>query len=176
MARRDVALAENSKAALNDFLIDLHDIWYVWYEKSVTRHYWLWLPITVFALLSGFATSIIAALATEESLKGFAFVRILLVVLPALGAALSTVAVQSRLHDRYNLREDGRRAVQALWNEGRRRFAAATTAQEYTTIHADLEARLDRIEKDQAIGFFSLAAPPSQKPQATGTDMTAAKS
>jgi hypothetical protein len=158
MARRDVPLANNPKDALDVFLIDIHDIYYVWYEKSVNRHNRLWLPITWFGLFSGFATSIIAALATEESFKHFTIIRILLVVLPALGSALISISVQSGLQERYQLREMGRRGVQKLWNEGRASYAEATTPEQYSSIYRDLAARLDQIEKQQAIGFFSIAA------------------
>ena len=137
-------------------MLDVHDIYYVWYEKSVRRHYWLWLPITVVALLSGFATSIIAALATQESFGQFAVIRVLLVVLPALGAAVSTVAIQSRLYERYHLRENGRRDMQALWNEGRGKFAAAKTPEDYKSVYDELVARLNEIERHQAADFFSL--------------------
>jgi hypothetical protein len=157
MARRNVPIADNPKDALADLLSDLHDIYYVWYEKASQRHYWMWLTTTIIGLLSGFATSIIAALATEESLRGFAIIRILLVVLPAVGASASTIAVQSRLHERHRLRENGREGVQCLWNEGRGKYAAAKCPDDYTIIYNNLVERLSVIEKGQAVEFFSFA-------------------
>lgn len=157
MAERPTSLADDPKKALEDFLLELRQVYYPWYDRSVGRHYWLWLPIHLIGLFSGFATSIIAALATEESFKSFGLVRLLLVLLPALGAALSTVVVQSRLHERYQLRENGRIAIQNQWNEGRRKYAAARTAEEYSTIHAELVQRVNQIEAEQSASFFSLA-------------------
>ena len=158
MARSQAPLSGDPKDALAAFLIELHDLYYLWYAKSVTWHYAIWLPLHLAALLIGAATAVVAALATEESLKGLGIGRVLLVILPLVGTALSTAVVQSRLHHRYELRENGRRLVQSLWNEGRRRYAAATSPQEYSAIHEDLEKRLDRIEAEQGASFFSLVS------------------
>ena len=148
-------LADDPKAALSDFLGSLHDVFYVWYDRSVRRHYRTWLPLQIITLLSGFATSILAALMSDEAFKGLGTGRIALVVLPALGGAASTIAVQARLYDRYQLRESGRAAVQALYLEGQRRFAAAQVPEDYTSIHQDLQERLGAIETAQGEGFFS---------------------
>jgi hypothetical protein len=81
-----------------------------------------------------------------------------LILLPALGSAATTVAVQSKLYERYQLREKGRLAVQSLYNEGRVKFAAASNdTQSYSAIHAELAKRLEQIENEQGTSFFSLA-------------------
>jgi hypothetical protein len=158
MSARELAFADNPKAALDQFLSDLIEKYYPWYRRSVTLHYWLSVPIQIFALLSGFGTSILAALVTDQTFKSISFIRVLLILLPALGAAAATVAVQSKLYDRYELREKGRHAIQSLYNEGRMRYAAATSSQDYTDIHIDLVKRVDQIEAEQSARFFSLTA------------------
>ena len=157
MATVASSLADNPKKALVDFLRELREEYYPWYASSSTWHYRIWLPIHLIGLFSGFATAILAAIATEEWFKNYSAIRILLILLPALGTALTTVAVQSRLHERYQLREEGRRKIQDLWNEGRRRYAAATTPEDYTAIHAEMTKQVDQIEKEQSDVFFSLA-------------------
>jgi hypothetical protein len=165
MTRTQTSLPGNPKDALAAFLLELHDLYYDWYERSVNRHYAIWLPLHLAALLIGAATTVVAALASDEALAGHGIGRVLLVILPLLGTALSTAVVQSRLHQRYQLRENGRRQVQVLWNEGRRRFAAATAPEEFSAIHEELEKRLDQIEGEQGASFFSLVATaaPTQK-------------
>jgi len=148
-------LPDTPKAALESFLNDLHTTYYVWYDRSVRRHYNTWLPLQFLTLGSGFASSIIAALLTDDAFKGLSAGRIALVVLPAIASAAATIAAQSRLYDRYQLRERGRAGVQALINDGRMRFGGAKTDAEYGVIHKKLKDSLDLIEKTQGEGFFS---------------------
>lgn len=159
-------LADSPKKALEAFLKELSDVYYPWYDKSVKRHYHLSVPIQTIALFAGFATSVLAAVATQDTFKNFGVVRLLLILLPALGSAVTTIAVQSRLYERYQLRENGRRTIQAIYNEGRARYAAAGTPQDYTAIHTELVKRVDDVEAGQSAGIFSLLLT-QQKPQHT---------
>jgi hypothetical protein len=153
-AINSMATADKPKAALDEFITKLINVYYPWYEKSVRRHYTVWLPLHIVSLFSGFATAILAAIATEQTFKNFSAIKLLLIILPAIGAAGSTVAVQSHLFERYQLRENGRRAIQNLYNEGLSRFAAAKSDDEYTAIHNDLIAKLNIIEEQQSTSFF----------------------
>jgi hypothetical protein len=148
-------LADTPKAALEDFLNELSDVYYPWYDKSVLRHYRIWLPVQFVTLGSVFASSIIAALLTDEAFKGLSAGRIALVVLPAIGGAAATIATQSRLYDRYQLREAGRLGIQNLVNVGRARFASAKDDADYAAIHNELIRDLEAIEAAQGQGFFS---------------------
>jgi hypothetical protein len=151
--------ADSPKAALAQFIQELHETFHAWYDRSVRRHYRTWLPLQLITLLSGFGTSILAAIMSDAAFTDFGAGRVVLVVLPAVGSAASTIAVQARLYDRYQLRERGRLGVQALYLEGQRRFAAATTPAEYSDIHGDLESRLNLLESEQGAGFFSFLKP-----------------
>ena len=148
-------VAGDPKAALAQFLTSVHDDFYIWYDRSVRHHYQTWLPLQVITLLSGFLTSILAAAMSDSTFTNFGAWRVVLVVLPALGSAASTIAVQARLYDRYQLRERGRAAMQALHLEGQRRFAAATEPSDFSAIHEELEKRLNAIELAQGEGFFA---------------------
>jgi len=149
-------IPKDPKEAVDQLIKELIEIYYPWYDCAVKKHRWISLPLQWVGLLCGFATSILAALATQEFLTRFPFIRVLLIVLPALGSATATFLVQARINERYQLREDGRRSIQHLYNETRGKHAAATTPHADTTIYQDAVNRIDEIEKEQSISFFSL--------------------
>ena len=150
-------LADTPKLALSAFISELQENYYPWYESSVVTQYRIWLPLQIVALSSSIITTILAALMTDEAFKGLSAGRISLVVLPAIGTAASSIALQAKVYERYQLREKGRLAVQALQIEGERRYASAKGDAEYATIHADLEARLQAVEAAQGEGYFAIA-------------------
>ena len=150
------ALADTPKKALETFIQELSSNYYDWYDGSVKRHYHIWLPIQVVSLLSGFATAILAALSDKQTFETYGWLHLTLILLPAVGAGASTIAVQARLQNRYQLREKGRVEIQSLLNEGRAKFAAATNDKEYTDLYLDLGRRVDAIEQQQSEGFFAL--------------------
>jgi hypothetical protein len=78
-----------------------------------------------------------------------------LIVLPALSSAVTYIAVQTRINDLYQLREDGRRSIQNLYYEARGRHAAATTPHADVAIYQDIVKRVDEIEQQQSTSFFS---------------------
>jgi hypothetical protein len=149
-------IPSDSKQAVGQFLNELIEIHYPWYDHRVKRYYWFSSVIQWIGLLAGFATSIIAALATPDLLRQYPFIRTFLIVLPALASAVTYIAVQTRLNDLYQLREDGRRSIQNLYYEARGRHAAATTPHADVAIYQDIVKRVDEIEKQQSASFFSL--------------------
>lgn len=148
-------LERNPQDALEAYVTHLERVYYPWYERSVSRNYYLWLFAQLIALFSGFGTALLAAILNEGQFRGFQTGRIVLVVLPIVGSLASTVLIQSRVNARWRLREEGRIAFQSLVTEGRRRFAAAKSNEEWTTIHEDLERRTEELEKSQSLGFFA---------------------
>lgn len=152
-----VAVADSPKEALAQFITKLHQDYYPWYDRSVRRHYLLWLPLQIVTVASGFAAALVAALMTDEAFQNFGIGRVLLVVLPALSSAASLLIAQIRLQDRYRLREKGRLAIQDLNIEADRRFAAATRDEEYSQIHMELQKKLREIERYQGQEYFSLS-------------------
>jgi hypothetical protein len=148
---------DTPKEALESYLNHLRYAYYTWYARSVRRNYILWLTAQIMALCASFGTALAAALMSDDSFKGLAAGRITLVVLPVLGWLAATVTAQSRVYQRWKLREEGRRQFQFLWDDGMRRFAAATSPQEYSAIHADLVKQANHIEDGQSVGFFDLA-------------------
>lgn len=155
MDTKILTLADNPKKALETFLQELRSNYYDWYAASVKRHYRIWLPIQVVSLLSGFATAILAAITDKQTFETYGWLHWILILLPAIGAGASTIAVQARLQNRHQLRENGRLGIQALLNEGRAKYAAATTDKEYTDLYLDLGTRVNAIEQQQGEGFFS---------------------
>ena len=89
-----------------------------------------------------------------------------MIVLPSLAAASTVAVTQSRLQERYQLRENGRRAIQTLYYAGCQRFAQATTDKEYSDLHAELVANLEDLEGLQGEGFFATAFGQTPSPKA----------
>jgi hypothetical protein len=65
--------------------------------------------------------------------------------------------VQTRIRDLFALREQGRITVERLKADGRLRFAAARSPEEYRAVHDWVIQRIDALERDQAKSFFSIA-------------------
>lgn len=150
-----MTLKDNSKDALADFIERLSKSFLKWYNRSVRRYATAWTALQSISLTSSFLTSIFAALMTEDAFKGLGWGRLVLVILPATGAAVSNITVQAKLYELYQLRERGRTLVQELCLQGERRFAAAKNDDEFLAIHEELETKLNKIEAEQGQGFFS---------------------
>jgi len=147
---------ETPKEALQAYITHLETAYYKWYEASVRRNYVLWLCCQILALVAGFGTSVLAALLKQQLLSGGSGAWVV-IILPFLGSIASTVVVQSRVYERWRLREEGRVAFQGLVTEGRRRFAGAASPAEYSDIHKCLGEEVARIEKEQSGAFFALS-------------------
>ncbi len=160
-----INIPDNPKAALEAFLMEIYNDYYIWYAGSVN---WLrrwWRLAAYVQIISGFAAALLAAVATEDWFRGYGLLRVLLIVLPALTAAATVAVAQSHLYERYQLREEGRRAMQHLWNVGRQRFARAKTAEEYASIHQELASQVDEVEKQQGDNFFNVIKKSPDRPK-----------
>jgi hypothetical protein len=146
---------DNPKDAAQAYIAHIEAAYYKWYERSVWRNYLLWLCCQLAGLIAGFGTSVIAALLHQKLLDGDGGAWIV-VVLPFVGAVASTILVQSRVYELWRLREAGRIGFQSLVTEGRRQFAAATSPQEYSSLHKELSDEVARIEKEQSKSFFAI--------------------
>lgn len=148
-------LPSNPKDALAAFLIEIDESYYPWYDKSVKRLRRIWYGLHWLGMILGVSASAIASVVTEAEWEA-AWVRILLFLFPLLATIISTVVVQSRLAQRFELRENGRRIIQALSVDGERRYAAASTDGDYTKIHEDIAKRVEQLEKEQGATFFAI--------------------
>ena len=149
-------LPESPRSALGAFILEIDDEYYPWYEKSVGQLRRTTLPLQTIALVAGFGASVLTAIFTGGSEPIHGFIRLLLIVLPALSSALTTFVVQAKLLERYQLRENGRLALQSLSNEAKQRYAVCTTDNDFVVLHASLRSRVDEIEAKQSDSFFGL--------------------
>lgn len=156
MANSEKALADNPKAALEAYINDLEEIYDPWYESEADRYFYFWNVAQFVAIVSGFGTSVLAALLKTDQVGSFSWGRILLIVLPFLGSLASTSLIQMRVLELLGLRERGRQRIQYLIETGMVRFAAATTPVEYTEIHNWLIAEVATLEREQSRGFFHM--------------------
>lgn len=128
-----------------------------WYDKAARRCFALWGGLQLLAILSGFLTAILAAVAAFPKNDPLPLIgRIVLVVLPLLGSLAATILLQFRVYDLWHLREQGRLAFQRLASEGRGRLASASGKVACEKAYADLQNRAMEIEEAQAGRFFGL--------------------
>ena len=144
------------KEALAAYILYLEEKEYSWYDNASTPNFWAWSIAQGAVVCASLFTAGIAALAKEDTFKTYGLLRILLIVVPLAGAFASSVLLQTRIRDLFALREKGRQTVRTLIDLGRAEFAAASSPERYTTIHRDLAAKMDRIDKEQTIGFFDV--------------------
>ena len=155
MAGNSRELQKTPREALEAYIIHLEKSYYKWYERSVFRNYYFWLTTQLVSLVAGFGTALFAALINKDELGSFQMGRIVLIVLPVIGSLASTVLIQSRVHERWKLREEGRIQFQSLVTDGRRMYASAKSDEEWSSIHLELQNKTEEIEKAQSLGFFS---------------------
>jgi len=148
-----IEVADDPKVALVDFILDLENNYYPWYESAATRNYYAWFIAQAVSLLAGFATAVLAAFVHGEQLNTWGVRRGILIVLPLLGSLASTYLLQSNVAEMEDHRETGRETIQTLVNEARVDFAAAKSPENYTRIHRALAAKVSALEKQQRRGF-----------------------
>jgi len=154
------ALAATPKQALADYIEELESDYLPWYERAATRNLWSWFIAQGIAFLAGVTTSILAAVMKDDAFKGYAWGRLVLIVLPALGSVASTFFLQMRVAEFEDLREQGRAAIQRLIAVGKQRYAAATSPENCAEIHRWLIDEVSKLEAEQNRRFQILAPRP----------------
>lgn len=149
-------LATTPRDALGAYIHEIETEYYPWYETSVKTLKRITIPLQFGALVAGFASSILAAAFTSEAGPVNPAIRIVLIVLPALGSAFTSFLVQARLFDHFQLRENGRFRIQSLATEARLKYACLTTDAEFGSYLDDLRKRVDEVEATQGEAFFGL--------------------
>ena len=109
-----MAIPDNPKAACENYIEELETLYYPWYDKVASRHYYFWCILQAIATMAGFITAILASLLKPDQLDGFSWGRIALIVLPFIGSLASTLLIQIRIRQLLGLRERGRQAFQHL--------------------------------------------------------------
>jgi hypothetical protein len=149
-------IVTDPRAALATYIRELEEHYYPWYDSAASRNYFLWSIAQAIALLSGFATALIAALLRDDQFQTWAFGRTLLIVIPLVGSLASVFLVQSRIVELEALRERGRQEIQRLAAEARANYASATTPEKLLEIHQALISAVAALELEQARGWQSL--------------------
>lgn len=151
-------MEDNPKDALEAYLTYMWSGYYKWYEDAVAINQRLWLATQGLALVAGFGTAVLAALSGEPWFRSPSIWRVTLIVLPLIGTLAGSIAASSKVTAKWALREQGRQAVQQLVDSGRQKFASATSAAEFSEIHAWLVKAIASIEAAQAEGCFPLVS------------------
>ena len=125
-----------------------------WYDLHSRRCYQWYLGLQLLMFVASIATAVFAALSNGKNFDSWA--KYVIVLLPLVGATATTILSQFRLYDLWKLREEGRIQIQAIVLEADRRAASATSETECAQIHKELADRVNKIEQDQSVSFFSL--------------------
>lgn len=158
MGHMERTVPDNPKDALRMYILELEQDYYPWYSRSSNRLQWGWGVGQATALIAGVLASVLAAAASHESLSKFGVVRTALVLLPIVGALASSLLAQTRARELLALRERGREAIQALISRARADYAAASEdSARLSSLHASLVQEVSRLEREQAVGFLSIA-------------------
>lgn len=143
-----------ARVELNRFLQELKEEYLPWYEKQVNFWKNMVVPIQTIMLAAGFLPAILAVWVGDEKFKNEEWVRISMVLIPAIGTGLTAVVAQGKLYERLQLREHGRFTIQSIYNEGKQKIAAAKTEEECTALQDVLRRRVDEVETRQAEAMF----------------------
>jgi len=141
------------EVALRAFLAELRKDYERWYVRATRRSYRWYIALQVTILATSFAAAVVAAIADRNNFSSW--MRTALIVLPLLGALASSILTQAKLYDQWRLREDGRLKFQELVSEGRQRLASTEDSALLSAAHRELHERAQRIEREQADGFFA---------------------
>lgn len=150
-------LTEDRRQALEGYIRELQDLYYPWYDRKQRSYKRQWQILQTLTVLSGFATSILAALLHDRSFSGPTWARALLVLLPLVGSLASTLLMQARLLELMALREKGRQTIQYLVSCSKNRYAALSDPEEITKYHQWLIEEIAKLAQEQATGFVALA-------------------
>ncbi|HJR09440.1 MAG TPA: hypothetical protein VJ842_19420 [Pyrinomonadaceae bacterium] len=158
-------LPATPKEALEAFIIKIEKDRYRRYKHLTTKNQFFYFLFQWMSILAGFGTALIAALLKEEQFGDWGRGRILLVTLPIVGTLATTAFTQTRVYDRWKLRQQGFLAFQSLVNVGRQRFAEANgSVEEYCKIHKELIRMVDEIEAQQHTNFFATVTKSTEDP------------
>lgn len=157
MQEVDRPIAADPKEALANYIRELEDIHYRWYDGKQKSYKRQWQVMQTMVVVAGFGTSIIAALMREESFRGLAWGRIVLVLLPSIGALASTLLIQMKTLEMMALREKGRQTILYLVSVAKLKYAAIDDPAEISKVHQWLIEEVAALSRDQAAGFLTLA-------------------
>jgi hypothetical protein len=89
---------DRCRKELEKFIADLEEESLPWYDKASKGNYFAWQICSLLTIIAVFASSLIAALLGEGAFKNYG--KMLLVIVPAVGALAATLKTQFRFEAR----------------------------------------------------------------------------
>lgn len=151
------ALADTPRQALANYIQELAQKYYPWYDSKQRSYKRQWQILQTLTVVAGFTTSVLAALLQDKNFSGLGWGRLLLIILPSVGALASTLLIQTRCLELMALRETGRRTMQYLISFARLRYAALSDPAEISEFHHWLVQQTTKLAEEQVAGFMALA-------------------
>jgi len=153
----ETSIADDPKEALRVYIMELEREYYSWYNKA-SRNAKRWWGIGHAAvILAGVFAAALAVLLDQFSLNEHPALRLLLVLLPIVGAMVSSILLQARVRELLTLRSIGLEEIQNLIARAKADYAAAASdpARLYE-IHTALIYKVSEVERTQATAFRSI--------------------
>lgn len=145
------------RQALEGYIRELQNLYYPWYDQKQRWYKRQWQILQTLTVVSGFSSSILAALLQDRTFSGPGWARALVVLLPLVGSLASTLLLQSRSLELMALREKGRQTVQYLVSFSKNRYPALADDEEITRFHEWLIGEVSKLAQEQVAGFVALA-------------------
>ncbi len=155
----------DSYTELQRYISGIDKYCFQWYLNDSRRTYKIWQSLRFIAIMASVLSSIIAGVMEQHFFETYG--RILLVVIPAVGAAAGVLLSQFRLFERMLVSEEARTEFHRILEDARRR-TAATLGDNHTCdlIYKELIDEVTMADKryTQLLwGQFSSKTPPSAK-------------
>lgn len=146
----------DSRAVLNQYIQELETVHLRWYGDAALIHERVWHVPALISLLSGFASSLIAALLEATTFTRYG--KILLIIVPAVGSLATALLTLFRFRELEDLRERGRITLEIAIANAKGR--EADPSQDPRKIHQDLVAFFESLSLAQHSGYHELLGKP----------------
>jgi uncharacterized membrane protein YgaE (UPF0421/DUF939 family) len=138
---------KNHKELLCDLIAQLETSERSFYERTSHRNYWAWHITAGIAFLSSIVSALVAALIDS---KGFeAYGKVLLVVVPVVGAGAAGLLHLYKFREKEALREEGRIEVNDIIANAKSLLALAATDDDFQKAFHSVHERFVKLEQSQ---------------------------
>lgn len=117
------------------------------YRCSASFNYWAWHITAGIAFLSSVITALVAALIGEAEFKSYG--KILLIIVPIVGAAAAGLLHLYKFREKEALREEGRIELDDIIANAKSLMAAAASEEDYKKAYHSVRERFRQLELSQ---------------------------
>lgn len=141
------AEVKTHKELLCDLIAQLEGEELPFYQSSSQWNYWAWHLTAGIAFLSSVISALAAALIDENGFKAYG--KVLLVVVPVVGAGAAGLLHLYKFREKEALREEGRIELNDIMANAKSLLAAATSEEDYSKAFHSVRERFVKLEQSQ---------------------------